>query len=139
MGDKLHALTGGRLEHMAESEERNGHSREMDQAQEIPRTNGVADGHRGGNASRLGGDGHVNANGEWEAKWSEGTQRKQVEFAKNVDVKVEMVVSCGDNVCDKGCIADLMCSLSSPRMFCLSTYVFWSSFELLMSNELLCR
>jgi hypothetical protein len=91
VGDKLHALTGGRLEHMAEGE--SAHGKEVGTISETAHENGVSVGHGGGNASRLGGDGRVNGNGEWEAKWPEGTQRKQVEFAKKLDIKIETIVS----------------------------------------------
>ena len=87
VGDKLHGLTGGRLEGQ------NGHSKEVGTAQETSLTNGSDAHHSGGNASRQGGDGYVNGNGEREAKWSEGTQRKQIDTAKSVNIKVETVVS----------------------------------------------
>jgi hypothetical protein len=75
------------------AEGQSAHGKEMGTVQQAAHENGVSAGHGGGNASRLGGDGHVNGNGEWEAKWSEGTQRKQVEFAKKLDIKVETIVS----------------------------------------------
>jgi hypothetical protein len=30
---------------------------------------------------------------EWETKWSKGTQQRQMDFAKELDIKVETVVS----------------------------------------------
>lgn len=45
----------------------------------------------GGNKARHGGDGFVNGNGEWEAKWPKGTQQKQMDFARGLDIKIESV------------------------------------------------
>ncbi|KAF2823962.1 hypothetical protein CC86DRAFT_457545 [Ophiobolus disseminans] len=90
VGDKLHGLTGGRLEWMSEGQTE--HPKKLDQTQDASHTNGDKGYQGGGNSARHGGDGHTNGNGEWEAKWSQGTQQKQKEFAKNLGIEVESVV-----------------------------------------------
>lgn len=69
---------------------------EMDQAKEVADTGGRKGYQGGGNLSRSGGDGYMIGH-EWERKWEQGTQERQREFAKDLDIKVETVVS-GDEV-----------------------------------------
>lgn len=68
---------------------------EISMAQNVADKNGSEeseDYNGGGNPSRQGGNGHLIGN-EWEAKWSEGTQQRQKEFAKSLDIKVDTIVS----------------------------------------------
>jgi hypothetical protein len=91
VGDKVHGLTGGRLSWMVDGEDTKlmRTTDDFDNAH----TNGSNGYHDGGSAARQGGDGFVNAAGEWEAKWARGTQQRQKEFANGVDIKVDEVVS----------------------------------------------
>ncbi|KAH7074604.1 hypothetical protein BKA63DRAFT_513327 [Paraphoma chrysanthemicola] len=88
VGDTLHGLTGGRLDWMAGGKERR--PVEISRAQDVADKNGSKDYDGGGNPSRQGGDGHLIGN-EWEAKWSEGTQQRQKDFAKSLDIKVDTI------------------------------------------------
>ncbi|KAF2028378.1 hypothetical protein EK21DRAFT_90664 [Setomelanomma holmii] len=88
VGDKLHGLTGGRLDWMVDGKDER--PVEMDKTQDPQGGDSLQDYEGGGNPSRQGGDGHMTGN-EWESKWSEGTQKRQMEFAKKLDIKVEVV------------------------------------------------
>ncbi|KAH7087563.1 hypothetical protein FB567DRAFT_347956 [Paraphoma chrysanthemicola] len=91
VGDTLHGPTGDRLDWMAGGKDRR--PVEISMAQDVADKNGSEDSEdydRGGNPSRHGGDAHLIGN-EWEAKWSEGTQQRQKEFAKGLDIKVDTI------------------------------------------------
>jgi hypothetical protein len=62
-------------------------------AQDTLSANGVDASRGAGNASLPGGDGRLGRIGEWENKWIDGLQRKEVEFTKTVNVKTDPVVS----------------------------------------------
>lgn len=98
VGDKLHGLTGGRPGWMVDGKDQR--PLEVGQAQDVQGANGTEGYQGGGNPSRQGGDGHMIGH-EWETKWSKGTQQRQMDFAKGLDIKVETVVShlgCGGSL-----------------------------------------
>jgi hypothetical protein len=91
VGDKLHGLTGGRLDWMVEGEETKAVG--MSDAPDRPLRNGSNGVHEGRSASRQGGDRTVNAAGEWEDKWAQGSRHRLNEFANGLDVKADEFAS----------------------------------------------
>jgi hypothetical protein len=91
VGDKLHGLTGGRLDWMVDGEDTK--TAGMLDAPDRPLTNGSNGVHEGRSASRQGDDGFANVAGEWETKWAQGTRHRLNEFANGVDIKTDEVVS----------------------------------------------
>jgi hypothetical protein len=90
VGDKLHGLTGGRLDWMVDGEDTKAM---MVETPDRPLTNGSNGVHEGHSTSRQGGDGFVNAAGEWEAKWAQGSRHRLNEFSNGLDIKAGEVVS----------------------------------------------
>jgi hypothetical protein len=76
---------------------------QVKRAQDTSSANGIDVSRGAGNASLPGGDGRLGRIGEWENKWIDGFQRKEVEFTKTVNVKTDPVVSrilvCVENDC----------------------------------------
>jgi hypothetical protein len=89
VGDKLHGLTGGRLEWMVDGQDEQ--AVEVSQTQDVANTTGSKGPQKGDWVTRQGGDEHVTSN-EWETKWANGAQR-QKDLANGIDLKRETVVS----------------------------------------------
>jgi hypothetical protein len=90
IGDKLHGLTGGRLDWMVEGEDEK--PVQMGQAQDGAHTNGSKRHERGRDTSRQKGDGHVNGT-EWESNWAKATRPQKELLRDNFEVKVDTIVS----------------------------------------------
>jgi hypothetical protein len=116
VGDRLQALTGGRLGRLVEGTDEI--SLEVDQASDT-QSQKVGEGYEGGlvgSHKRV--DGHVNGHreahshqlrsvpdtkaalGEWEEKWANGTQQRQKHIEEETAIPVHEVVS--SSRCDQG-------------------------------------